>query len=143
MNSVSMVGRLTRDPELRSTTTGKSVASFSIAVNKRIKPTDGSPDAYFFRCSVWGHPAEFLTNYGGKGRLISINGRLENRKFTDNSGNEREVTEIIADTVALLDRAPGGEGGGNSGGYDRQSRQQPQQATAKPSADDYDPFADE
>jgi len=69
INRVVLTGRLTRDPELRTTATGKQVCSFSIAVAKRIKPTDGSPDAYFFNVSAWSQTAEYVSNYCTKGRL--------------------------------------------------------------------------
>lgn len=71
MNTVVLSGRLTRDPELRTTTTGKSVCSFTIAVNKRIKPTDGSPDANFFNIVAWGQPSRIrgeLLDEGETGR---------------------------------------------------------------------------
>src|SRR5262245_30005278 len=70
INRVVLVGRLTRDPELRTTTTGKSVVDFSLAVTKRMKPQDGSPDADFFRVNAWGATAEYVANYLTKGRLV-------------------------------------------------------------------------
>ncbi len=112
LNRVIMIGRLTKDPELKQTTTGKSVVSFSIAVDKRIKPTDGSPTADFFMVKAWGNTAEFVSNYLGKGRLVAVDGRLETRKYTDQSGNNREITEIVADNVQGLDR-PREETGSN------------------------------
>jgi single-strand DNA-binding protein len=142
LNRVTLIGRLTRDPELRTTTTGKSVASFSIAVDKRFKPQDDSqPTADFFRITAWGQTAEFVSNYLTKGRLVSVDGRLESRKFTDKDGNNREVVEVVADQVSGLDR-PKDDGGGN---------RQAVGATAAVNAggggggaaDEYDPFADE
>jgi len=129
MNRVVIIGRMVRDPELRTTSTGKSIASFSVAVDKRIKPSDGSPAADFFRCKVWGQGAEFLTSYGGKGRLVAVDGRLETSKFTTKDGTEREVVEIVADNVNLLDRAKDGQS----------------ETVSKPGAagdGDYDPFAE-
>ena len=82
INRVVLVGRLTRDPELRSTSTGKQVCDFSIAVQKKFKPQDGSPDADFFRVSAWEKTAEFVANYLTKGRLVAVDGRLQSRKFT-------------------------------------------------------------
>ena len=136
INRVVLVGRLTRDPELRTTTTGKQVTDFSIAVSKRIKPTDGSPDADFFRVSAWGQTAEFVANYLNKGRLVAVDGRLQSRKFTDRDGNNREVVEIVADNVQGLDRprddAMSGSAvvAGSSG-------------SSVPSEAEFDPFADE
>ncbi len=135
VNRVVLIGRLTRDPELRTTTTGKQVTDFSLAVDKRIKPTDGSPTADFFRVSAWGQTAEFVANYLTKGRLVAVDGRLQSRKYTDKDGNNREVVEIVADNVQGLDRprddagAPAAAGGSAS--------------ASVPAEDEYDPFADE
>lgn len=139
LNRVIMIGRLTRDPELKTTTTGKSLVSFSIAVDKRIKPNDGSPTADFFNIKAWGNTAEFVANYLAKGRLVAVDGRLETRKYTDQSGNNREITEIVADNVQGLDRpredgAPAPRQGGNAGAG---------ASAAVPAVDEYDPFADE
>lgn len=135
LNRVVLIGRLTRDPELRTTTSGKQVVGFSIAVNKRIKPTDGSPDADFFNVTAWDKTAEFVANYLGKGRLVAVDGRLQTRKYQASDGTNREVTEIIADNVQGLDRARDDAGGGGA----------PARAAATPAAglDEYDPFADE
>lgn len=144
LNRVILIGRLTRDPELRTTNTGKNVVEFSLAVTKRFKPQDPSQaDADFFRVKAWGQTADYVSNYLTKGRLVSVDGRLDTRKFTDKDGNNREVVEIVAESVQGLDRpkddAPngGGGGGGQSYGGGRPA------AHAAPSADEYDPFADE
>ncbi len=118
-NSVTLVGRLTRDPELRTTTTGKNYATFSIAVNKRSKPQDGGPEADFFNCKVWGQTADYVNQYITKGRLILIQGRIETRKYTDKDGNNREAIDIVGDNVTAMDRQrddEGGSGGGSGGG---------------------------
>ncbi len=104
LNSVTLIGRLVRDPEVRTTTTGKNVCSFSIAVNKRMKPTDGSPDADFFNIVAWGNQADYVSTYLGKGRLVAIEGRLQARKFTGSDGSNREIVEIVAHSVQGLDR---------------------------------------
>jgi single-strand DNA-binding protein len=139
VNRVVLIGRLTRDPELRTTQTGKDVVEFSIAVNKRIKPQDGSPDADFFRVKAWGQTAGYVNSYINKGRLVAVDGRIETRKYTDKDGVNREIIEIVADNVNALDRprddaggAPASNGGGNS-----------RPAAAAPAQDEYDPFADE
>lgn len=136
INRVVLVGRLTRDPELRTTTTGKSVVDFSIAVQKRIKPQDGSPDADFFRVNAWGSTAEYVANYLSKGRLVAVDGRLQSRKYQASDGTNREVVEVVADNVQGLDRPRDDDGGGTSG---------PAVAAvaATTTADEYDPFADE
>lgn len=140
INRVVLVGRLTRDPELRQTTTGKQVVSFSIAVNKRIKPTDGSPDADFFDISAWNQTAEYVANYLTKGRLVAVDGRLQTRKYTTQSGDVRTATEIVADNVQGLDR-PKDEMGGGGGGAGYQRAAVP--AGAATAVDEYDPFAEE
>ena len=140
VNSVVLIGRLTRDPELRTTTTGKSVCSFSIAVQKRIKPTDGSPDADFFNIVAWEKSADYVVNYLAKGRLVAIEGRLQARKFTGSDGSNREVVEIVATSVQGLDRPRDDQGGGGGG---QTARPTAAAVTAAPAADEYDPFADE
>lgn len=98
MNRVCLIGRLTRDPELRTTTTGKQVADFTLAVDRRGEGAD------FFRVNAWDKSAEFVANYLSKGRLVSVDGRLQSRKFTDRDGNNREVVEVVADNVQGLDK---------------------------------------
>lgn len=138
INRVVLVGRLTRDPELRTTSTGKNVVSFSIAVSKRIKPQDpNQPDADFFRITAWGQTADYVSNYLSKGRLVAIDGRIESRKFTDKDGNNREVVEITAENVQGLDRPREDGGGAPAGGGASHTN------AAVPNADEYDPFADD
>lgn len=140
VNSVVLIGRLTRDPELRTTTTGKNVCSFSIAVNKKFKPQDGSPDADFFNIVAWNKDADYVVNYLTKGRLVAVEGRLQARKYTASDGSNREVVEIVAESVQGLDRPRDDQGGGGGG----QAASRPTAAAVSaPSADEYDPFADE
>jgi single-strand DNA-binding protein len=136
-NRITLIGRLVRDPELRTTTTGKNVADFSIAVNKRFKPRDSNePDADFFRVSAWGQTAEYVSNYLSKGRLVVVDGRIESRKWTDKEGHTRESWDVTAETVSALDR-PKDDGAPGGGGSSRPA------GGSAPSADEYDPFADE
>lgn len=139
INRVVLIGRLVRDPELKTTTTGKSVCDFSIAVQKRMKPTDGAPDADFFRITVWDKTAEFVSNYCTKGRLVGVDGRLQSRKWTDQQGNNRDSVEVVGDNVQLLDkpRDDGQGGGGGAGGA------QPAAVSTAASIEEFDPFADE
>ena len=125
VNRVVLIGRLTRDPELKTTTTGKSVCNIGIAVDKRFK-RDGEPDADFFNATAWGSSAEFAANYLTKGRLIAIDGRIQQRKYTAQDGQTRDVVEVVADNLQSLDRPKGDS--------------QPEPQTAEP---EYDPFADE
>jgi single-strand DNA-binding protein len=141
MNRVVLIGRLTRDPELRTTTTGKNVVEFSIAVNKRIKPQDGSPDADFFRCKAWGQTADFVANYLTKGRLCAVDGRLEQRRFQGSDGQNREIIEVVAENVQGLDRPRDDAGGG--GGTPAAAGVAVTAGGPAPAPDEYDPFADE
>lgn len=129
LNRITICGRLTRDPELRTTSTGKDVVEFSIAVNKRIKPAEGA-DADFFRVKAWGQTASYVGEYIGRGRLVSVDGRLESRKYTDKEGNNREIVEIVAENVNALDRPR------------EEPEPRPGLVVGK-SPEPYDPFADE
>ena len=132
MNSLNIVGRLVRDPELRTLSTGKSIAEFTIAVNRRVKAQDGT-DADFFRAKAWGQVGEYVNTYLTKGRLVAVTGRLETRKWKDKDGNQRESVEIVADSVTGLDRPK--DDNPVAGATTRQ------QATVE--GDEYDPFAEE
>lgn len=137
LNRVVLIGRLTHDPNLRTTTTGKEVCDFQIAVTKRFKPQDGSPDADFFRVIAWGKDATYVSNYLTKGRMVAVEGRLQSRKYVSNDGQNREVVEVVAENVQSLDR-PKSEG---SGDYDAPSAGSTSSASA--SIDEHDPFADD
>jgi len=126
LNRVCLIGRLTRDPELRTTTSGKNVTEFSVAVNKKYKPTEG-PDADFIRITAWGSTAEYVKNYLSKGRLVAVDGRLQSRKYTAKDGSSREIVEIVADFVQALERPKDDATAAQSG---------------PDGGDDYDPFAD-
>lgn len=151
VNRVVLIGRLTRDPELRTTNSGKNVVEFSIAVSKRVKPQDGAPDADFFRVKAWGQTADYVNSYLTKGRLVAVDGRLETRKWTDQNGTNRESVEVVADNVNGLDR-PRDDAGGNSGGGSYAggntgggggAAAPARPVSAAPSEEEYDPFADE
>lgn len=100
MNRVILIGRLARDPELRFTSSGKAVANFSVAVNRTFS-RDGEAD--FFNIVVWGKIAENCANYLAKGRLVGLEGRIQNRTYETQAGEKRYVTEIIANNVEFLD----------------------------------------
>lgn len=100
MNTVVMIGRLARDPELRFTASGKAVATFSIAVNRPFSKTN---EADFFNVVVWGKVAENCANYLAKGRLVGIEGRLQSRSYETQNGEKRYVTEIVANQVEFLE----------------------------------------
>ncbi len=137
-NKVILGGRLASDPEMRATQSGVSMASFSIAVNRRFQSKDAQgqnqqPTADFFNCTAWRQQAEFVCRYFKKGSSIFIVGSIQNRSYTDQQGQKRTVTDIVVDEVNFVDSK--GEGpqipmGGNAGfqqapqyqqgGYDRQ-----------------------
>ncbi len=100
MNCVVMVGRLTRDPELRFIAgSGKAVATFAIAVDR---PFAKEKTADFFNVVVWGKPAENAANYLAKGRQVAVKGYLQSRSYEDKTGQKRYVTEIVADNVEFI-----------------------------------------
>ena len=112
LNRVVVIGRLTRDPEMKYTTQGIAVAQLSIAVNRITKGEDGDYETDFFNVTAWRRTAEFASQYLTKGRLISVDGRLQQRKWVDQqSGQNRSIVEIVADNIESLDRKPDGEGG--------------------------------
>ncbi|CAG7838942.1 single-stranded DNA-binding protein [Clostridium novyi B str. ATCC 27606] len=103
MNKVVLVGRLTKDPELRFTPgTGKAVATFTLAVNRRFK-SPGQPEADFLPIVVWGKTAENTANYVGKGSQVGVSGAIHTRSYEAKDGTRRYVTEIVADEVQFLD----------------------------------------
>ena len=102
MNKVFLIGRLTRDPELKTTTTGISVTTFSIAVDRNFTKEDGTRDADFINCLSWRKQAENIARYCTKGSQIAVNGRIQTRNYEDRDGNKRFVTEVVADNVTFL-----------------------------------------
>lgn len=101
MNQVVMIGRLTKDPELRFIAgSGKAVGNFTIAVNREFSK---EKEADFFRVIVWGKQAENVANYLGKGRLVAVKGNLRNNNYETANGEKRYTTEINADQVEFLD----------------------------------------
>ena len=99
VNRIILMGRMTRDPELRTTGSGKSVTSFTIACERDVKNQDGSRTADFIDCVAWGNTAEFAVKYFGKGRMVIVDGRLQTRDWTDKNRNKRKAVEVVADHV--------------------------------------------
>lgn len=102
MNKVILVGRLTRPPEVKNTTTGKAVAIFTLAVDRRFKNKDGQKEADFVPIVVWGKQAEFAGQYLSKGSQIGVSGRLQVRSYDAQDGQHRYVTEVVADEIKFL-----------------------------------------
>jgi single-strand DNA-binding protein len=114
VNKVILVGRLTRDPEVKNTTTGKAVATFTLAVDRRFKNKDGQKEADFVPIVVWGRQAEIVGQYLSKGSQIGVSGRLQVRSYDAQDGQRRYVTEVVADEVTFLSTSNRKE---SSGGY--------------------------
>lgn len=97
MNSVFLMGRLTADPDLKSTTNGNSVCSFTIAVDRKYKNANGEREADFIRCQAWRATAENISKYFGKGSKIAVTGRLQARSWEDNDGKRQYATEVVVE----------------------------------------------
>ncbi|MBP3584516.1 MAG: single-stranded DNA-binding protein [Peptococcaceae bacterium] len=116
MNKVLLIGRLTKDPELRYTQSGTAVASFTLAVNRRFSNQSGEREADFINCVAWQKSAEFVANYFRKGQQMALEGRLQVRSYDGNDGQRRWVTEVVADQIEFV-------GSKNENGSGRQDYQ--------------------
>ena len=104
LNHIVIMGRLTRDPELRRTGTGTAVASFTVAVDRDFGGRDGGEkETDFIDCVAWRQTGEFVSKYFTKGRMIVVSGRLQIRSWTDKDGNKRRTAEVVADNVCFGD----------------------------------------
>ncbi|WP_017470650.1 single-stranded DNA-binding protein [Amphibacillus jilinensis] len=103
LNRVVLVGRLTKDPDLRYTASGKAVANFTIAVNRPFSNQQGDREADFINCVIWNKAAENLANYMSKGSLIGIDGNLQTRNYDGQDGKKVYVTEVLAGSVQFLE----------------------------------------
>lgn len=124
INSVCLVGRLTRDPELKYTGNNVAVASFSLAVNRNFKDANGEREADFINCVIWRQQAENLANWAKKGALIGITGRIQTRSYENQQGQRVYVTEVVAENFQMLESRAAREGGNANGGYNQQPQQQ-------------------
>jgi single-strand DNA-binding protein len=128
INSVVLVGNLTRDPELRHTPSGTAVTTLRIAVNDRVKRGEEWQDAaYYFDVTVWGRTAENCAQYLAKGRPVGVQGKLTWREWDAQDGSKRQSVEVVADNIQFL--------GGRDGGGDAAGQFVPQGASSQPSAD--------
>ncbi|MCO1601445.1 MULTISPECIES: single-stranded DNA-binding protein [Desulfosporosinus] len=119
LNRVVLIGRLTKDPELRYTPTGVAVANFTLAIDRNYKNAQGERDTDFINCVVYRQLAELCANYLAKGKLAAVDGRIQVRSYTGQDGQKRWVTEVIAEDVRFLSPKDGGStesksSGGNS-----------------------------
>lgn len=102
INQVTLVGRMTKDPELRYTADGIAVSNFTLALNRTFKSTNGEYEADFVNCNVWRKQAESLANYCLKGSLIGITGRLQSRFYDNKEGKRIYVTEVVAEDIRFI-----------------------------------------
>ncbi|EFW88588.1 single-stranded DNA-binding protein [Streptococcus equinus] len=124
INNVVLVGRMTRDAELRYTPSNQAVATFTLAVNRNFKNQNGEREADFINCVIWRQQAENLANWAKKGTLIAVTGRIQTRNYENQQGQRVYVTEIVADSFQILEsRATreGQSGGSYNGGFNNNS----------------------
>ncbi len=114
LNRIIIMGRLTRDPELRHTQSGASVASFSLAVDRDFKSREsGERTTDFIDVVAWRNTAEFASKYLSKGRMTVVEGRLQIREWTDRDGGKRRSAEVVADNIYFADSRRDGDTGGS------------------------------
>jgi single-strand DNA-binding protein len=169
MNRVVLVGRLTKDPDLRYTPSGVPVATFTLAVNRAFSNQQGEREADFINCVVWRKPAENVANFLKKGSLAGVDGRIQTRNYEGQDGKRVYVTEVVAESVQFLEpkgassgggmssggrsdndyygappKEPQGNsyGGGNNGGYQNQRQNQNQNQNRSQGFENNNPFGD-
>lgn len=124
MNITVLVGRLTKDVDLRYTPNGKAVANFTLAVNRPFKNANGENEADFILCQVWGKTAENLANYMGKGSQVGVDGRIATRNYDNDQGQRVYVTEVVADNVRFLESKNNQQQGNNNNQHNNPNQQQ-------------------
>ena len=142
LNHITIMGRLVRDPELRSTQSGTSVASFTVAVDRDFGGRDGGEkQTDFIDCVAWRQTGEFVSKYFRKGSMIVVSGRLQSRKWQDREGNNRTSWEVNADNVYFGESR---RDGGDTTGYDRSSysRSEPARKESNYSSNSYSSFSE-
>ena len=144
LNVVALVGRLVADPELKYTPSGVAVCQLRLAVDRRFKSESGERESDFFDVVAWRQSAEFAANYLTKGRLVAVNGKLQQRSWVQQDGQKRSKVEVVADSITGLDRPKDSSGAGA-----QQAAGNAPAPAAAPAAGgfdsemDYDPFAEE
>lgn len=148
MNKVFLIGRLTRDPELRYTGNNTPVATFSLAVNRNFTGQSGERETDFINIVVWRKQAENVKNYITQGSQVAIDGRIQTRSYDDQNGQKRYVTEVVADNVQFLDTKAQREQRESNGSYNNFAPQNANSSDVNPynlgSTNDIpdDPFKD-
>lgn len=113
INRVVLVGRITKDPELRKTQSGLSTVSFTLAINRRVSK-DQQQQAEFINCVAWRQTADYMASYVKKGTLLGVEGRIQTRSYDDKNGHKVYVTEIVCDSVQTLVRATDSNAGNSN-----------------------------
>ena len=142
LNHITIMGRLTRDPELRRTGRGIAVASFTVAVDRDFGGRDGGEkETDFIDCVAWRQTGEFVSKYFTKGRMIVVSGRLQIRSWTDKEGNKRRTAEVVADNCYFGDSKRDSEGGSSFGGNTYGGNSYGGNAYSAPSGNNYGGYA--
>ena len=136
LNNITIMGRLTKDPELRYTQSGTAVTSFTLAVERDYSGKDSEKQVDFIDCLAWRNTAEFVTKYFSKGRMVVAAGRLQTRTWEDKNGSKHKAVEIVAENVYFGDSKKESDGGG----YQSQYRAAPPASSAPSSG--YDGFTE-
>lgn len=133
LNHSYLIGRITKELDLRKTPTGKDVVSFTLACGRGKKDANGNEETDFINCVVWNNSAKALHQYCGKGSLIAVSGRLQSRSYDDNGGRKIYVTEVLVDKMQFLDSKKNQAQQGQQAPYGyNQGYQQPQQQYQQP-----------
>ncbi|EJN94929.1 single-stranded DNA-binding protein [Streptococcus ratti] len=147
INNVVLVGRMTRDAELRYTPSNQAVATFTLAVNRNFKNQNGEREADFINIVIWRQQAENLANWAKKGTLLGITGRIQTRNYENQQGQRVYVTEVVADNFQILESRATREAqsgsyntGGNFGGSNFSSQQDASQSQTPNFGRDESPF---
>lgn len=140
INRVVLVGRLTRDPELRYTANGAAVTSFTVAVNRQFTNSDGEREADFINCVIWRKAAENFANFTHKGSLVGVDGRVQTRSYDNQEGNRVFVTEVVVENFSLLESRQESENYRNSHSNNNQQSNTQQQNNQRTQQSRNDPF---
>ncbi|MGN0567516.1 MAG: single-stranded DNA-binding protein [Acutalibacteraceae bacterium] len=144
LNTAIIMGRLTADPELRTTNTGIAVTTFTVAVDRRYQKAGEEKQTDFINVVAWRQTAEFVSRYFQKGSMIAVRGSIQTRRYEDNNGNKRTAVEIVADEVSFCG-SKAETGTGSRQVMEQPARTQPAASFATGSADDFEeiPISDD
>lgn len=140
INRTVLVGRLTRDPELKRTANDAAVVSFTLAVNRQFTNSQGEREADFINCVIWRKAAENFVNFTNKGSLVGIDGRIQTRNYENQQGQRVYVTEVVVDNFSLLESRKDNSNQSSSYNQSKNSNNSNSSSNSKPNMSD--PFAD-